>query len=110
MDRLGYALDDRFYGVEGSHLELFRQRMHDTTLAEVNAAVQKHLQYGNLEIVIVTKDARGLRDALVADTPSPIKYPSPPAAAILKEDEQISRFPLHIERSNVRIVPVRELF
>ena len=31
--------------------------MDELTLADVNAAVKKHLQYDNLEIVFVTKDA-----------------------------------------------------
>jgi zinc protease len=110
MDRLGYALDDKFYGIKGSHLDIYRQRMHDMTLAEVNAAIHKHLQYENLQIVIVTKDARALADALVADAPSPIKYPAPRPASVLKEDEEIARFPLHIKRENIRIVPVRKMF
>ena len=38
------------------------------TLAEVNDAVRKHLQYEDLQIVVVTKDARFFRDALVAET------------------------------------------
>ncbi len=110
MDRLGYALDDKFYGINGSHLDIYRRRMHDITLAEVNAAIRKHLQYENLQIVIVTKDARALADALVADAPSPIKYPASRPASVLKEDEEIARFPLHIKRENIRIVPVQKMF
>ena len=49
MERLGYALDDRFYGVQGSHLENFRRWMPDLTLEEVNAAIRKHWQYDNLQ-------------------------------------------------------------
>ncbi|MGA2069105.1 MAG: pitrilysin family protein [Thermoguttaceae bacterium] len=110
MARLGYALDDRFYGIQGSHLDIFRRRVHDMTCPEVNDAVEKHLQYRNLQIVIVTKDARTLCEALVADSPSPITYPSPRPAAVLKEDAEISRFPLYVKRENVRIVPVHSLF
>jgi zinc protease len=110
MDRLGYALDDKFYGIEGSHLDIYRRRMQDMTLAEVNAAVRKHLQYKNLQIVIVTKGARALADALVADAPSPITYPAPRTPAVLKEDEEILRFPLAIKRENIRIVPVEKVF
>ena len=29
MDRLGYALDDRFYGIDGTHLENFRRAMDE---------------------------------------------------------------------------------
>ncbi len=110
MDRLGYALDDKFYGIEGSHLDIYRQRMQDMKPAEVNAAIAKHLQYRDLQIVIVTKDARSLADALVADAPSPITYPAPRPPAVLKEDEEIIRFPLGIKRENIRIIPVEKVF
>ena len=110
MDRLGYALDDRFYGIKGSHLEKFRHMMDELTLADVNAAIKKHLQYENLEIVLVTKDARSLKEALAKDAPSPIEYPTRKAESILVEDREIAAFPLRIERQNVRIIPVGELF
>jgi zinc protease len=110
MDRLGYAMDDRFYGIDGSHLEKFRQALDNMTLAEVNAAIKKHLQYKNLQIVFVTKDAKALKDALVNETPSPITYPMPKPEAVYAEDREISVFPLHIRAEDVRIVPVSELF
>ena len=94
MDRLGYAIDDRFYGIDGSHLEKFRRAMDELTLDEVNAAIRKHLQYENLQIVFVTKDAQSLKEALAADAPSPITYPTPKPEAVLAEDREISVFPL----------------
>ena len=109
-ERLGYALDDRFYGISGSHLDMFRRRMDEVTRAEVNAAVKKHLQYGNLQIVFVTPDAAGLKQALVADAPSPITYATPKPEAVLAEDRQISMFPLKIQPDAVKIIPVGELF
>jgi zinc protease len=108
--RLGYAIDDRFYGIEGSHLDIYRKRLAEMTRDEVNAAVKKHLQYENMHIVIVTKDAKALKEALVSDAPSPIKYATPKPESVLKEDEAIARFPLKIKADDVRIVPVGELF
>jgi zinc protease len=110
MDRLGYALDDRFYGIEGSHLATFRRMMEEVTLADVNAAIKRYLQYENLEIVPVTKDARSLKEALVEDASSPITYPTPKLESILAEDRQIDVFPLRIKSQDVRIIPVTELF
>jgi zinc protease len=110
MDRLGYALDDKFYGIDGSHLENFLRAMDTVTLAEVNAAIKKHLQYENMDIVFVTKDAKSLREALVADAPSPIAYATPKPESVLAEDREIGVFPLHIKAEDVRIVPVAELF
>ena len=109
-ERLGYALDDRFYGISGSHLDLFRRRMDEVTRAEVNAAVKKYLQYGNLHVVLVTPDAEGLKQALVADAPSPITYATPKSDAVLAEDRQISVFPLKIQPDAVKIIPVGQLF
>ena len=38
-DRLGYAVDDRFYGIDGDgHLARFRQLMDEITIEEVNAS------------------------------------------------------------------------
>ena len=108
--RLGYALDDRFYRIQGSHLESFRKMMDEVTLEEVNAAIQRHWQYGNMQIVIVTKDAKALKEALVSDAPSPITYPTPKPESVLSEDRQISKFPLRVRAEDVKIVPVAELF
>lgn len=110
MERLGYAIDDRFYGLNDSHLQTFRKMMGELTLADVNNAMKKHWQYQNMEIAIVTKDAQAFKDALVSDAPSPITYSSPKPESVLAEDEEISTFPLKIKAENVRIVPVAELF
>ncbi|MCE5302371.1 MAG: insulinase family protein [Planctomycetaceae bacterium] len=110
MERLGYALDDRFYGLEGSHLEMFRRRAEQMTRAEVNAAIRKYLQYENLQIVMVTDDAERLRQSLISGEPSPIAYPTPKSEQVLAEDRHIGVFPLKIESKNIRIVPATELF
>lgn len=108
--RLGYALDDRFYGISGSHLEIFRRSMDEVSQAEVNAAVKKHLQYDNLHIVFVTKEAEALKEALVSDAESPITYATPKPDEVLAEDQEIIGFPLEVLPENVKIVPVAELF
>ena len=108
--RLGYAVDDQFYGLDKSHLEQFRTMMAQLTLADVNNAIRKHLQYENLKIVMVTGDAENLKTALAADAPSPIQYDSEKPAAILEADKQISTFPLGIAAENIQIVPVESVF
>ncbi len=109
-ERLGYAIDDAFYGIEGGHLTTFRRMMDEVTLADVNAAIKKHWQTSNLQIVAVTPDAAAFADALASNTPSPITYTSPKPDSILEEDKVIATYPLKIKRENVRIVPVTELF
>jgi len=109
--RLGYAVDDRFYGIEGEgHLERFVRMMDELTLADVNAAIKRHLQYDDLKIAIVSGDATALAGALASDRPSPIGYGSPKPAEILAEDEQIASYPLAIAAGKIGVVPVTSVF
>ncbi|HET55128.1 MAG TPA: insulinase family protein, partial [Ignavibacteria bacterium] len=57
MERLGYAIDDKFYGIDGSHLERFRTMMDKVTLEDVNNAIKKYLQYENMMIAVITNNA-----------------------------------------------------
>jgi zinc protease len=60
--------------------------------------------------VIVTRDAQGLRDALVSDAVSSIKYESPKPEEILAEDKIIEKFPLPVSEKAITIVPVDQMF
>ena len=51
--------------------------------------MRKHLSGTDLPVVIVTKDAKGLTEALLADTPSTIKYDAEKPKALLDEDKVI---------------------
>jgi zinc protease len=109
--RLGYAVDDRFYGIDGDgHLARFRKMIDELTLDDVNAAIKRHLQYANLKIAIVTGDADGLRAALVSGAPTPIAYDTPKPAAITDEDKEIAAFPLGMVAERVTIMPVDQAF
>jgi zinc protease len=109
--RLGYAVDDRFYGLEGGgHLERFARVLDELTVADVNAAVKKYLQYRNVKIAIVTGAAGTLRQALATAAPSPIEYPTPKPQAVLDEDEDIASYPLDVAPENIRIEPVAAAF
>ena len=109
--RLGYAVDDRFYGIGGDgHLARFAQRLQELTLEEVNAAVREHLQYENLKIAIVTGDAEGLRASIAADTPSPIEYAQEMPEEVLAEDDVISTLPLGTREDRIYTLPVESMF
>jgi zinc protease len=110
MERLGYALDDRFYGIEGSHLEKFRSMMETLTLAEVNAAIRKYWSNASMHIAIVTRGGEALKEALVKESPSPIRYVTPKPAAVLEEDKSIIAYPVRVRAEDIRIVPVKEAF
>ncbi|MEM7582362.1 MAG: pitrilysin family protein [Acidobacteriota bacterium] len=109
--RLGYRVEDHFYGIEGDgHLAQFGEMMSSLTRDEVNAAIKRHLQLDNLKIAIITGEAEALKAAMLADTPSPMTYASEKSAEVLAEDKEIERFPLAIAEGGVTIVPVSEIF
>jgi zinc protease len=110
--RLGYAIDDRFFGLEKPHLATFRKTMDELTLDEVNAAIRKYMQAENLQIAIVTSDAAAMKEALVSDAASPVNYPkgAPRPKEILEEDKVIESWPLGIQAERVTIVPVTQMF
>jgi zinc protease len=107
-ERLGYAVDDRFYGIEDEgHLARFRRLMAELSLEEVDAAVRRHLQTANLQIAIVTGQAERLKEALLSGDPTPPAYDTEKDAALRAEDEEIASFPLEIDE--VAVAPVDEL-
>jgi zinc protease len=109
-ERLGYAIDDAFYGLKESHIAKFRRMMDELTVADVNAAIKKHWQTANMKVAVVTKDAATFADQLAANSPSPITYTSPKPNEVLEEDKAIAGFHLNLKRENIRIVPVTDLF
>ncbi|MBZ0199554.1 MAG: insulinase family protein [Ignavibacteriaceae bacterium] len=109
-EQLGFRLDDVFYGINGSHLEMFKESLKTMTLEDVNSAIKKHLQFENIDIAIVTNDAEDLKAALVQNTESPIKYATPKSDKVYEQDKTIEVFPLEIKAENVKIVEVEQLF
>ena len=110
QQRLGYAVDDRFYALEASHLEQFRRTLATLTLAEVNAAITKHLQLERMKIAIVSGQAQQLQAQLAGGEPTPIEYRSPQSAAVQAEDQEIASLALGIAADAIRVVPVQEMF
>ena len=111
-ERLGYAVDDRFYSIESpGHLARFRKMMDEITFEEVNSAIRKYLQADDMVIAMVTADGEATKRALVSDRPTPIDYEDiKKPRALLEEDKEIERYPLRIEERNVEIVPVDRMF
>jgi zinc protease len=110
-ERLGYAIDDRFYGIEpDGHLARYRRMMDELTVDDVNAAIKRHLQTADLKIAIVTGEPEAMRDALVSGAPTPIAYDNPKPDHVLAEDREIAAFPLGITAERVSIVPVTQAF
>jgi zinc protease len=120
-NRLGYAVDDRFYGLTGAsdaggeragegHLARFQRMLDELTVEDVNAALKKHLRYRNVKIAIVTGAADELREALATGAPSPIDYPNPKPREVLDEDKDIAKYPLGVAHEDIRVEPVTSAF
>jgi zinc protease len=107
--QLGYALDSRYYKI-GDFNSYMRDQLSRLTLEDVNAAIKKYLATNRMRIVVVTKDAEGLRDAILSNKPSPMTYNSPKPQAILDEDKVIQVYPIDVRAEQVRITPVEQVF
>jgi zinc protease len=107
--RLGYALDSQWYDTP-EFTKLMRDGLAKLTVADVNAAIKKHLSAKNLSVVVITKDAAGLKEKLVSDAFSPIAYDAPKPQAVLDEDKAIGAMKLGIRPEAVRITPAAQAF
>jgi zinc protease len=106
--RLGYALDSWWFGM-GDYADTMRAAYGKLTRNDVNNAIKKYLSAKNLHVVIITKDAEGLRDTLLGDAPSSIRYDAP-KPQLAEEDKAIGNYKLNIKPENVRIVSVDDVF
>lgn len=107
--QLGYALDSRFYHID-EFTSYMREKLKALTLQDVNNAIKQHLNYKDMTVVMITKDAQGLRDQLVVDGFSVIKYDASKPQELLDEDKVIGNRKLNIKSDAVRITPVDEVF
>jgi len=106
--RLGYALDSWWYGM-ADYTKAMRDAYAKLTLDDVNNAIKKYWSAKNLHAVIVTKDAEGLRDALLKDEASSVKYDAP-KPQLEEEDKVIGTYKLAIDPAKVRIVSAEDVF
>ncbi|WP_370664040.1 M16 family metallopeptidase [Massilia rubra] len=106
---LGYALDSQWYGTP-EFTKMMRDGLAKLTLADLNAAIKKHLSTKNLSLVFITKDAAGLKEKLVSDAVSTIKYDGNKPQSLLDEDKVIGSMKLNIKPEAVRITPASAVF
>lgn len=109
-ERLGMAMDSRFHGIDGDYIALFRRKIAALTRDQVNDAIRRHLQVSKVKFAVVTSGAEAFRDALVANTPSPVVYDTPKPDEVLEEDTHISTHHLPFTVENIRIVKVDDMF
>jgi zinc protease len=109
--RLAYAIDDAFFGVPGpGFLASIRPGLAQLTPAQVNQAIRRNLQYGNMYAVFITADAEGMKRKLLSGAATPITYAGERSAEVLAEDRVIASFPIPVKPENITIIPIAEVF
>jgi zinc protease len=107
--QVGYALDSPWYGIP-EYTKFMRDALSRLTAEEVNAAVKKHLSAKDLQVVMITDDAEGLRSQLIGDGFSPVVYDAAKPAELLEEDKVIGARKLSLTPERVKITPVTDVF
>lgn len=107
--QLGHEIDGLFYGT-GLQSEHLRRRLADLTPADVRRAVEKHLRPQALAFAFVGQDMGALRDAILGNAPSEIRYASAKPDWLLQEDAVVSRRRISACAEDARIVDVEEMF
>lgn len=108
---LGFAVDDRFYDTADPWLEGLRAAWRELTVAQVNAALRRHVDPAQLQIALVASDAAGFADLLASEAASPMRH----AGAAVPDDvramdEEVAGYRLGIPRERMRLIPAAELF
>ena len=115
-ERLGYAVDDHFYAFsdpslpDEGHLKRFQRMMDELTLADVNAAIDRHWRSQFFTIAIVSGDSGRLASELNSGQATPITYESEMPETLLMEDVEIAAFDADIRSSNTQTVSVDSVF
>jgi zinc protease len=107
--RLGYAIDAVVTGKD--MVKELQARLPKMKKSEVDAAARKYLSVEGVTIAIVAEKGQAVADALMSGGPTGITYDTagtPPD--VVAEDDLIKRFPVPVEKENVRVVPVDKLF
>jgi zinc protease len=110
QQRLGHALDDRFYHRSEPYLDSLRAAFRALTREQLVAAVKRHLALERVQIAIVAPNAAAFAKQLVEGAPSPITYSSEKPAAILEEDKGVVSYPLGLREEQFKIIPIAEWF
>src|SRR5882724_959047 len=107
--QLGYELDSKYYET-GNFNQYVRGKLQQLSLKDVNEVIKRYLGSDKMRVSIVTKDADGLRDAIVSNKPSPITYNSPKPKELMDEDKLIESFKINVKADDVVVVPVSKVF
>ncbi|MCB0281104.1 MAG: insulinase family protein [Calditrichaeota bacterium] len=107
--QLGYALDSKYYNIS-EFTKYITDGLKNLTVDDVNKVIKKYLQTENIKFAFITKDAEGLKEQLVSNTTSPIKYDADKPQSLLDEDKIIQDYKLDFKADKVKVVDVENVF
>ncbi len=109
--RLGFAVDDAFYGQDVPWLEALRASWRGLSAADVNAAIRRHLDPSRLQMAIVAPDAEAFAERLASEQASPMVYEGRSVGEdVLAQDREVQGLRIGVPRERIRVVPLDELF
>lgn len=109
--RLAYRVDDKFYGMpDPGFLSSMKPGIEALTLDQVNAAIRNRLQFRDMWVVVITKDAVNFKKKLLSGSPTAISYKGPQAKEVLDEDKIIASWPVPVEEQNIKIININDVF
>ena len=107
--QLGYALDQEWYGLP-EYTGWMREGLASLTVEGVNDAIRRHISPTNLQVVMITKDATGLRDELLSDADTKMSHDAPKPDDVLAEDRVVGAMGLGLREADVVVTPVESVF
>jgi len=109
--RLGWELDDHFYGTPDGLAQL-DARLAALTPETLQAALVRHLRADRYKAVVVTQDAELLRQQLTSGLPTPAAPADggPGPGDIPEADRRYAAWPLGLGKASVTVVPVERMF
>jgi zinc protease len=108
--RLAYAMDDKFYGLKGGYLAAIQPGLAGLDLAAVNQAIQNNLQYDNLYMVFITRDAEALKAKMLSGEATYITYAGEKSEEHMAEDGEIANFPIPAQADKFTIIDINDVY
>ncbi|MCS6856440.1 MAG: insulinase family protein [Sandaracinaceae bacterium] len=110
--RLGHAIDDRFYGLSEGWLERLRRGWATLTPEGLHQAIKAHLKLDRLQIAIVGPNAEELAQAIAEERESDPSYPEGRSlgADVEATDRIVRTLQIGIPRERISILRSDSLF
>jgi len=107
--QLGYALDSEFYQTE-EFVKYVRGEFAKLSLADVNRVIKENLQTDDIHYVFISGDGKDMKQRLLSEQVSPLKYNSDKPAELLATDKTIESYKLTLPAKNVEVIAVDKVF